>query len=586
MRSVLRWSISKGALVSALLPFAAIPLSAAAEISQSNRPVASCDELARTLSIPNATITRAKLDSNGSNDPLFPNAGPTPENCVVEGEIGAYVGVTNPLTSSSDYGIHFQLRMPTQWNGRFFYQGGGAGDGIAFPADGVIPTEGGTLSGVEGVFSPQTPALWRGFAVVTTDSGHRGSPTSAAFGVDPQARINFSYAAIGQVTAVSKQIIAAYFGRSAHHSYFLGCSKGGQEAMEASQRYGDQFDGIVAADPGFRIPDTATESAMAIQALAAVAHANDPSAVDGNGRPLLYKAFSHADLEIVRKGVLKACDALDGVADGMIFNVAACTGKFNPQSLQCSGTKKASCLSRDQVTALQAIFNGPRASDGTPTYVSYPYDTGLSSLTGWRVWLLGIPALNVNANLGEVIFDTFVKYMLSSPPDPTLSIFDVTTDDIMTMKNTTGGIYNISAADLLDATSTNLDVFRGHGGKIIFSHGTSDSVFSAFDTVAYYNQLTARYGSQTQDFARLYLVPGMNHCAGGDYATDYFDSLDALVNWVENGAAPSRMIAKPGNQYMSKLPQGTTRPLCPYPQFARYLSGSVKDASSYVCTEQ
>jgi feruloyl esterase len=557
-------------------------------------PAVACSALAAQLTaLANTTIGSVTLDAGGETDSNYPDAGPVPEHCVVTGTIGAYTSqYVNPDTGSGNYGIEFELRMPTKWNGRFFYQGGGGGDGAVNPAMGQIPSQQ-ALS----VVLPQTPALWRGFAVVSSDGGHEslGFQSSSAviaqlailrggFGIDPTARVNYGYASIGQVTPIAKQIISQYYAQPPAHSYFLGCSKGGQEAMQASQKYGDQFDGIVAGDPGFHLPHAAIAQAWDTQALAPVAAANAPGAVDQNGNPLLYKAFSTSELNLVRKGVLAACDALDGATDNMIFNTQACVGKFDPTTLQCSGTKRASCLSAAQVTALEKIFGGAKRSDNSSIYATFPYDTDMSSINGWVMWDLGVPLGTNTAFNAALLGLSASQYIFTTPPDPTLSMFTVDMDQYAQAITATSGDYNVSAVDFMEADSTDFSTFKNHGGKIIYFHGQSDPVFSMNDTVAYYNGLAAANGGDASDFARLFLVPGMNHCFGGSYATDNFDTLDAIVNWVENGQAPDRIIAKPGSTATTRLPAGTTRPLCAYPKYAHYNgSGDVNSAASFTC---
>lgn len=548
-------------------------------------PTIACNNLAAQLSsLPNTTIDSVALDAGGVVDATYPDAGPKPENCVVSGTIGAYTSVyPNPDTGSNQYGTRFELRLPTQWNGRFYFQGGGGNDGVLVPATGQIPG----LTPQFGI-AHETPALWRGFAVVSTDGGHRSGDTQDAFikggfWIDPTARITYGYAAIGQVTPIAKQIINTYYAHKPTYSYFLGCSKGGQEAMQAALKYSDQFDGIVAGDPGFRLPHAALAHPWIVQTLAPLALANNPADLDANGNPLLYHAFSSSDLELVRAGVVQACDALDGVADGMILNVAACAGKFDPTTLQCAGSKSDSCLSFDQASAVRKIFDGVKAADNSALYASFPYDTGISSFAGWPLVYLGAQP-GSNSALLMLIGQASGSYIFSTPPDPPFSLFTVNPDQYAQAIKATSGDYTVSAVDFMEADSTNIDAFKQRGGKAIYFHGVSDPIFSANDTIDYYQKLSTAYGNKAADFARLFLVPGMNHCAGGDYATDYFDPLDAIVNWVENGKAPDSIIAKPMDTASSKLAAGTQRPLCAYPKYAKYKgSGDVADAANFIC---
>ena len=530
-------------------------------------PITSCASLA-ALSIPHTEITDVALVAAGS----------MPENCVIHGEIEARTGVTNPDTGSNAYGTRFELRLPTEWNGRFFYQGG-------FGTDGVVADAGGVIVG-----SRQPPALQQGFAVVSSDGGHASSPLQAGFGVDPQARIDVGYRSIGQVTPVAKSIIAAYYGAPPHHSYFLGCSKGGQEAMQASQRYGDQFDGVVAGDPGFNLPRAALAEAWDTQAFAVAAQLVSPGAVDGDGNPLLSVSFSPAALQLVADGVLEACDALDGLQDHMIFNVAACAGAFQLAALQCSGVPQDTCLAPAQVAALLKVFSGAKDSQRRPLYSDWPYDSGMAS-SGWALWKIGQPTgAAVNNALNVTLGLSASRFLFNTPPDPGLSQFTVDIDAFARaitatgVDQTTGVAYPTSAVDFMTADSTALDAFKNHGGKLILYHGVSDPVFSANDTVRYYGDLTAAYGSSTRDFARLFLVPGMNHCFGGDYTVDSFDPLAPIVSWVEQQQAPDALLAEPLSPSTSRLPAGTRRPLCPYPDYARYDgTGDVNSAASFRC---
>lgn len=219
------------------------------------------------------------------------------------------------------------------------------------------------------------PALSRGYAVVSTDSGHQGA-NNPAFGHEQQARLDFAYAAIGYVTRVSKAILSAYYGKAEDHSYFVGCSNGGREAMIAVQRYPLEFDGAVAGDPGFNLAHAVIGEAWDTETFTSIApHGED-------GRPILSKAFSQPDLDLVRDAVLNQCDALDGLKDYEINNVEAC--KFDPAVLLCRPGKSPHCLQREQVDALNRVFRGALDSSGKQIYVGWPYDAGISD-GGWRV---------------------------------------------------------------------------------------------------------------------------------------------------------------------------------------------------------
>jgi len=379
--------------------------------------------------------------------------------------------------------------------------------------------------------------------------------------------------------------------------------------MVASQRWGDMFDGIVAGDPGYRIPHTAIAEAWDNQQFAraalAIGTTNDP-----NGNPSLPPAASTSDMVLVGQLVLQACDSLDGLQDKMIFNTAACRQTFNPASLsqlECSGAKTSSCLLSEQIAAIQNVFAGPVDSQGNALYSNLSYDVGISD-PKWIMWTLGVnpPTAYIPVGYPNPVYVAFpypptpannitlgaqlAVYLLSAPPNPSLNVFTASMDDLKDSLNATNSTFTQSAVSYLEATSTNLDTFMGRGGKIIFYHGESDPVFSMNDTVNYYENLSSKYGTATGNFARLFLVPGLNHCSGGSYALDSFDTLTAIVNWLEQGTAPDSIIA--GNSFNqtsnplsgSALPPGRTRPLCPYPQFAQYTgTGSIDDAANFKC---
>lgn len=451
-----------------------------------------------------------------------------PAHCRVEGVIGAHQG-----PDGKAYGIHFALALPEKWNGRLLYQGGGGLDGS------VQPPVGATAAG-------DTPALDRGFAVVSSDSGHEGAVFDASFLADQQAALDFLYQSTAKVMAVVRPLLAAYYGRGAAHSYFVGCSTGGREAMIAAQRYPDEFDGIVAGSPAMRTSYSNLATAWVTTALNAVA----PK--DARGRALTGRALSDSDRKLLISGLLRACDALDGVRDGMIFDSEHCA--FDPKLLECKGQKTDQCLSGAQVHAIERAFAGPRTPSGRQVYPGFPYDTGIAFKGP------GIPGL-LNGGLSP------------EGPSPTGSQMDV--------EAAAAAAHN--AREMVGDSDawTNLSSFTAHGGKLIFYHGLSDPWFSALDTVGYYRRLAADNGPRpVSDWSRLFLVPGMGHCGGGPATLDRFDMLSAIVAWVEQGRAPARVIAT-GAAF-----PGRSRPLCPYPQHAQYSGhGDPQSAASFTCRE-
>lgn len=474
-------------------------------------------------------------------------------------------------TDGQKFAIGLHLRLPDAWNGRFVFQGQGGTDGVLGSGD-AQPGGG------------QPSALNQGYATVTTDAGHANAPGplgGASFGLDPQARIDFGYRADDVVTRQAKHFIQAYYGRLPKYSYFLGCSNGGRHGMAITQRFPDHFDGVAAGAPAFRMPEKGLSGAAVTQAFAAIA----PKAPDG--RPILAQALSQADMDLLSKAIVQSCDAADGLADGIIDNVPAC--RFSPRTLQCSAEKTASCLSAAQVTAVENYFRGPTTAQGRRIYASYPYDSGIAT-EGWRRWILGnAPGSRVNAF--NVSFGATLAYLYMTPPHaPLASEADAVYDFYRSVDVTEvhAKIFGTSAAmpessvQTISANAVDLSGFRARRGKLLLYHGVSDPTFSALDTLDWYKRLTNAVGGEkeTADFARLFLVPGMNHCSGGP-ATDSFDVLTPLVNWVEQGRAPERIQARAG----AKTPwPERSRPLCPYPRQARYLGqGSIEQAENFTC---
>lgn len=484
------------------------------------------------------------------------SANTLPEHCLLVGQIAPRTGA-----DGKPYAIGFELRLPKAWNGRFLFQGGGGNDGAIRPALG-------SLSGGGSLAALGTGGLVQGFAVVSTDGGHQGA--DASFGLDPQARIDHAYNAYEKVAVAAKDLINRTYGKGPDKSYFVGCSGGGRQAMLFPQRYASYFDGISANAPAIKVAREA--SAASVWSLIGYAAA---APVDAAGKPIISQALSNADLALVSNAVLQRCDALDGAVDGIIHaNPSACN--FDPAVLQCAGTKTDGCLSAAQVTALKRDFGGPRTSSGAQIYATWPWDAGIGG-ADWRNWRLGTSATSTgNARNETLIAADAMRLEFMTPPAPSFDYMKFNFDTDVARMDAYAAIYN--------TTSTDLAAYKARGGKMLIVHGTSDPIFSANDSIDYYERLSAANGGAgaTKDFARLYLVPGMNHCAAsGGPATDLYDSLGPLVDWVEKGTAPDRIIARAG----ATTPwPGRTRPLCPYPQQARYKgSGSVEDAANFSC---
>jgi feruloyl esterase len=501
-------------------------------------PSAACDSLS-DVHAPAVKITAARAEPAGSFSQHGTPGSPSvaielPAHCVVAGVIERRVGVRG-----KPYGIQFELRMPQDWNGRFLFQGGSGINGFVAPAIGLVKGP---------------PALTKGFAVVTQDAGHEG--TDASFGEDQQARIDMIYRSYDRVTTVAKMLVGVYYGKPADHSYFMGCSEGGRQALLVSQRQPLDFDGVVAGDPGFLLGSSF--SGTAIRMIVA-----NISPKDKSGIPDLSKAFSPADLKLLADTVIAECDAKDGLRDGLNDNPTAC--RPNLERLICKdGKKTEACLTKLQVQALRTIFDGGRPSgDRGQLTRGYFYDTGVG-LPAWKGKLAGPGDLQVNGvNSTAGLFST--------PYDPGY--------DASAMDFARAGPRFQEVGDLNRTDGVMLSSFNLHGGKLLIYTGLSDQAFSAKDLIAYYQRLGLVNGgaAQTRDFARLFLVPGMTHCRGGA-SLDEFDPLQAVVDWVENKLPPEQMIAT-GREF-----PGRSRPICAFPAETRYNgTGSTEDAANFSC---
>jgi len=465
-----------------------------------------------------------------------------PQHCRVRGMIGKRTGV-----GGREFGTGFELRLPSDWNGRFLFQGGGGLDGQVNPAIGNVAN------------SAQAPALARGFAVVSTDAGHSGPIVDASFGLDQQARVDYAYDAIGKVTPAARALVERYYGRAPAHSYFAGCSNGGRQALTAAERFPLLFDGIVAGDPTLRFSRVAIDEVWNLGVLAKIA----PK--DASGRPIIAKAFSNDDLLVVKTALLKRCDARDGLADGQIQDWQHCD--FDPAMVRCRPGQNRGCLSPGQVAALHDLHRGPRTPSGASVYGPFNYDTGIAG-PAWRGMRLGSAetgaanAADATLGLGQL------RYFQLTPPDPQFDPWQrLDLEDLLRRVAATGMIG--------DADSPFLSTFAVHS-KLIAYNGLADQGLASSELVNWYRQAQAASGPGAAAAMRLYLVPGMTHCGGGE-ATDRFEMLDAMIDWVEHGKAPDRVLAN-----TSSGPP-LSRPLCPYPDVARYKGGDPAEASSFEC---
>lgn len=444
-----------------------------------------------------------------------------PPHCHVAGSFEQRTG-----SDGRPYAINFAINLPDNWNGRYLFQGGGG-------LNGAVREPTGSQSAGE------RSALAQGFAVVSNDSGHAGSGFDASFLREQQAMLNFYYQANAKVVEQTRPMVDAYYARPTQHSYFVGCSTGGREGMIMAQRFPHLFDGIVAGAPAMRtgISNLALRWINVELGKAANTKPRDP--------------FTDAEEELIMSGLLARCDALDGQADGLIFNRQACD--FDPRQLSCSALGGSECLADDKAEALARAIAGPLTAGGEAVYVSFPWDAGLDDAGGLPGLLLAggsPPEGGTGADMASQNVDA--EYIAAMGSDESLGN---------------------------SATQYNVSGFVSKGGKQIFFHGEADPWFSANETERYFNAMAAFNAdvAPVAEHSRLYLAPGMAHCSGGEQTLDAFDLLTPLVAWVEEGRAPDAVIAS--GQSMP----GQSRPLCPYPAYAHYEGGDAAVAASYSC---
>jgi pimeloyl-ACP methyl ester carboxylesterase len=527
-----------------------------------------CTSLATGFTFANTTVTAAQVVAAG----VLTNAGqPVAEHCLVTGRMNQRVSGVDGQT----YAIGFEMRLPTAWSGRYLYQGNGG-------TDGAVSTAVGGFSGG----GPLMNGLQLGFAVISSDAGHNGAQ-NPLFGIDPQARLDYGYQAVGTLTPMAKALIKAAYGRGPDRSYIGGSSNGGRHTMVAAARYANDYDGFLAVSPGFNLPKAAVAQLYGAQQW------NTAAPSTGTAPNFdLESALPQTERSLISQAILAKCDALDGLADGLVQDVEACRTAFDlaRDVPTCPGVRDGTCLSAAQKDVIKNVFAGAKNSKGEALYNRWPYDAGIVQ-TGWADWKF---RNSVRGGRDPVA----VAHIFSVPPvatalPNTLNYalnFNFDTDAAKIFG--TDAVYTESAMSFMTPPdATNLDAIRNRGAKMIVVHGTSDPVFSVDDTTTWYDALNSRLGGKAGDAVRFFRVPGMGHSRGGP-ATDQFDGLSALVDWVEKGSVPDRIVASArgaGNvggvnaDVPSAWSPTRTRPLCPHPMVARYKSGDSEVAASFGC---
>ena len=478
--------------------------------------------LAQDLCAPLAT--RPKLENTTIVSVASqPAADRVPAHCEVQTSI-------TPVPGSKIGAVY---RLPANWNGKVLGIGGGgfAGDVRA-------------ASAAEG--------LTRGYAVIQNDLGHAGAGVlDPSFAIDAAGKhnvegiVDFGHRATHLATLIGKQVATSFYGRAPERAYFEGCSTGGRQGLAEVQRYSDDYDGVISAAPVFT-PLTYSNAILRVQAF----HARPESNLKPEHVPLIHNA------------VLAACDANDGVADGILTDPRTCT--WDPAAIQCSGASGASaeCLSAAQVETVRRIYSGVRMSDGR--FAAMPLMRGGEA--DWVSRMIG--TANQPRGMNAVLGAPFMAYIavgdrnydfMTFQPDRDLRVLD-------------GGI----AAAEVHQQSPNIAPFVQAGGKLLLWHGFNDPGPSALSTIDYYEAVRKAVPA-AQNSVRLFLAPGVLHCGGGP-GPDQFDALGALENWVERGVAPTSMIA-------TKQSSPLSRPVCAYPALPRYKgAGDTNDAASFECS--
>lgn len=489
-------------LIATLVPYPAL------------RASSSCGSLS-SLSLPSATITLAQAVEAG---PFTPPGNPGDASRALP----AFCRVAATLKPTSDSDIKIEVWMPSPgWNGKFQAVGNGAFNGsISYPA--------------------MMTALSRGYATASTDTGHVGNTGSFAAG-HPEKVVDFGWRAVHEMTAASKKIIAAFYDAGPKFSYWSGCSAGGRQAMKEAQRFPADFDGIIAGSPGLDWTGRAAQAVRVAKALEKTEAAR----------------LSQAQAQLLHGAVIQACDAQDGLKDGLIADPVRCV--FDPAVLQCKGSEEAACLTKPQVETARLIYS-PVMNSRTRREIA-----GLApgSELGWTTtgWTASARATGL---------DQF-RFMVFNDPAWDVQQFNIDSD-IARAEDADGNTIN--------ALDPNLKPFIDRGGKLIQYHGWSDPQISPFNSTQYYTRVMDALGAAAiRDSYRLFMAPGMGHCAGGE-GPNAFDMVGALEQWVEHAKAPDQIIAS----HATSGRVDRTRPLCPYPQVAIDKgTGSTDEAANFEC---
>jgi Tannase and feruloyl esterase len=454
-----------------------------------------------------------------------------------------FQGVIQP---SSDSHIEFEVWLPMSgWNGKYLGVGNGGFAGSIRYLDLATFND----MGLQG-------ALREGYVASSTDTGHQGDGADGKWALrHPEKITDYGYRGVHETAEKSKAIIRAFYGDGPKHSYFDSCSNGGRQALMEAQRYPADYDGLIAGAPLVSLTHLSVSFDWNILA----------TTIDPNSYIPARK------LPVIEAAALAACDERDGVKDGVIDDPTRC--KFSPGTLLCKGAESDSCLTRPQIAALLKIYAGPRNTRGDQIYPGFPPG-------GESRWAVGITGSGPgkSAEFAISVEGGGDAYLLHQDPAYDYRAFDIDRD-VKVRDETMGRVLN--------ATDPDLKLFKNRGGKLLLYHGWNDSNLAPMATVNYYLSVIAKMGSRSAaEFMRLYMAPGMGHCGNGPGPNLFGESmLTALQHWVEDGVAPGAIIA---TKYKTDgVPTSgvvRTRPLCPYPQVARYKgTGSTDEAANFTC---
>jgi feruloyl esterase len=449
---------------------------------------------------------------------------------------------------------NFELLLPDDWNGKFVMGGGG----------GFV----GSVMNTALMFGP----LQAGYATVGTDTGHQGHPLDASWALNNLERlVSFGHQAVHRTAVTAKALITGYYDAEISRSYFTGCSRGGGQGFMEAQRYPEDFDGIVAGSPAH---DWTGVAVRAVQISAAMFP--DPS-------DLQEAVVGPAEQRLIESSYLEACDALDGIEDGILNDPRQCT--FDVGTLLCEGEESDRCLSAEQLAAVRVVYDGPEDSQGRPLADGFPFG-GETAPGGWSRWLTGglaylgdLEDFQTGVDMGPFeapvepnayfgFGNGIMRYFVYNDPDWSYVGYDW--DDFEKDAE--------RVAQTLNATNPDLSAFRERGGKLLIYNGWSDNAQTNHTFIDYYEEVLAHDGTAADD-VRMFLMPGVEHCIGGP-GPSWVNFLEEIDTWVESGDAPDQIVA---HWLDENLQPAGSRTVCAYPEVAQYDGGDTRDASSFRC---